>query len=606
MHLLGFSVQAQNYESPQQYSPEDYSYRVSRFTAADGLPSGRVYSIEEDSLGLLWLGTDNGLVRFDGRSFTTYKPIPGDTTSISNLAVFTVSAFSKSKLLSAGGGLSSGGLDIFDVDTERFTRVNPEFSGLRTNLVSSIERARFDPRYAWIGLLGQELNNSLMLLDIEEQRAIKPPDHLAEVFQQDDWIMSMLEDSDDFLWVARAFLKPNDGLHRISLVTDSVSAYFEGEEVRKVYQDRKGTIWVGSSLGLHRFNKEKGTFETFETDDKSPIRLILEDSRGEFWVATKNVLYTFDRQKERFERFRYQPQGPEIHDLHEDRFGTVWVGAFELLKIERYKNVFAYYENLSQHAASGFLTIFKDRNGRVWQAEEDVVIRNADTNNEEVRFEFSSAYGIYEDRQGEIWLSRTCSGELVHLSGLSLENQVIYSIDEYLNDQNLQNGCMNRVMEDREGNLWVPVYFGGIGLLDRKTKKFKFYTPESHGLGTHQVIRINEAASEPGILWVSTSAGVSRFDIQNESFTNYYSDLLARTMMTLEDTKGRFWIATAGNGLHLFDRDNGVVERTYTRRDGLSHDIVRSVYEDNQGMLWMCTGNGVTQFNPDKRVVQRV
>ena len=238
--------------------------------------------------------------------------------------------------------------------------------------------------------------------------------------------------------------------------------------------------------------------------------------------------------------FLSNQKGPEIHDIHEDRFGTLWVGGFELFKIERYINPFINHSNLSQHSSSGLLTIFKDRAGRIWQAEEDVVIRHSSSNNDEMRIELNAVYGIYEDRQGDIWLSRTCTGVLNRLSGPDLSSLETYYVDRSALEENMVFGCVNRVMEDRDGNMWVPVYLGGLSFFDRKTKTFKQYTSESHGLGSNAILRLNEAHSEQGVLWLSTEEGLSRFDIQNETFTNYHSELLTRAMMTLEDKKDAF------------------------------------------------------------------
>jgi ligand-binding sensor domain-containing protein len=156
------------------------------------------------------------------------------------------------------------------------------------------------------------------------------------------------------------------------------------------------------------------------------------------------------------------------------------------------------------------------------------------------------------------------------------------------------------------------VWGNGIDWIDRKTDTFTHYTPDSHGLGDDQVTRLYEASSEPGVLWAGTQSGLSRFDTNGrrpsrggtgptERFTNYHAENLQRTTMMHEDRQRRFWVTTSGSGLHLFNRETGLSDEIFTTDDGLAHNIVESIYEDNQGFLWLSTQNGLSKFDPERR-----
>ncbi len=216
---LVLGVNAQPQRQPQAVE----AFRVQHFTAADGLPSNEVFAIEEDSLGFLWIGTGNGLVRYDGYTFETFLPQPGDSTSIGGRHISTLYVDATGDIWAGCGYAGPDGLSHFDRTTEHFRRYrhDPENPGnsLIQNEVTSIAASPDEPGILWIGTRD---------------------------------------------WPGQA-----SGLSRLDVATGTFTHYttedgLNNNIVWELFVDRDGTLWVGTEgPGLNRFDPATNTFTSF-------------------------------------------------------------------------------------------------------------------------------------------------------------------------------------------------------------------------------------------------------------------------------------------------------------------------------------------------------
>ena len=212
-----------------------------------GLPSGRVLSIDEDSLGLLWLGTDNGLVRYNGTSFVSYKPVPGDSTSVGNLVTGSLLSFSNTQVLAGGVVGRMNGFDIFDVRTENVSRMTSKKGEQFDGGASVFHRSTSHPTSVWLGLLGENLKSRFGLFDLETRILTPTLEHIEDVLDQRDAILSVEEDTSGYMWMTYSSTDRGlPGISRFSLANDSVAHYFEGVDAGHIYKDRSDNIWVGT------------------------------------------------------------------------------------------------------------------------------------------------------------------------------------------------------------------------------------------------------------------------------------------------------------------------------------------------------------------------
>ncbi len=605
----------------------NYEYHVEILTTANDLPSNSIYAVTEDSLGFLWVGTQNGLARYDGYDFKTYYPRPGDTTSLAGRQVITVHIDAKGQLWAGGGWSDIGGVSRFDYATEKFSRYrhNPDDSNsLLSDEVASIISSRHEPEVIWIDSRHWPSGGISGLTRFDQAKGTytrySSKDGLADNFDH-----AMLIDRDGTLWTGG-----QGGLRRFNPVSNTFDVFVPyGESVQSdgantvisIHEDRAGQLWIGTNGGgLMGFEKQTRTFIKYApqpldiSDPTLTVGKIYEDRTGLLWIGTGGGLYTFDRKTEKYERFSAQPFDYLVAPtgvIYEDRSGVIWAGAglaaFNqgLLKIERRKTSFTIYKHTSDDPQSissdDISSIYLDHEGMLWIGTVDPRLGDKlnRVNRSTGAVDHYPGFTVltYQDRLGTLWVGGGCPPRLHRMQGGDPVSFTRYEHDPG-NANSIGGGCLNQILEDQAGNFWFAIWRSGLDRMDRASGTFTHFTPESNGLIDNGVLRVYEAPSQPGILWVGTEDGLSRMDTRTEQFTNYD---IGRSMMMLEDSKGRFWVATGSSGLYLFDRVAGKIVVHYTVEDGLAHNITYSVFEDEDGFLWISTENGLSRFHPEEK-----
>ena len=599
----------------------DPGYKVTHFTAAEGLPSSNVYSVAEDSLGYLWIGTLGGLTRYDGYSFEPYLPITGDSSSISTSAIFGLMSDPEGKIWIGSRYDDPRGLNRFDPVSERFTRFFQESDQEAKLTAYPLFVSNDDEDVLWVATFDQEKGkSSLHRFSPNKGEALSSYELKSIDATTVGVVLGGFQENDGMIWLGtRGWGGVSKmGLYQISPSMDSLE-YFgpekivngteSGFDVYSMVRDDGDTLWIGSSYGLFKFDLRTEAFIALYSinsdnveDPANQVTQVFKDRSGALWVGGAQGIYLFDEVNELFSLIYGGPSG-HVWDIHEDRFGTIWIATSEgLLKLSQFENPFEIFSRTSMGTfpTSSFANkrfyFYETRKGDVWRLSEQGVITINKKGGEEVtRLIESGANWFYEDQAGDIWISKCVDGLARYIDG-NPEKRIIYQHDPQ--NPNSIGTCVNPVIEDRAGNLWISLYGDGIDRFDRETGVFEHYRKATHGIGSQSVYNLIESTIEPGIIWMSTTDGIVKFDVEVSSFTNYFSENLRRTVMIYEDGEGRLWAATAGNGLQLFDRESGEVIKTYKVEDGLSHNTIWAVYGDKNGNLWMSTNNGISRFDP--------
>ncbi len=579
-------------------------YKYESWKTDQGLPQNTVNTILQTSDGYLWIGTKEGLARFDGINFVTFDR--HNTPQILNHQIRGLMEAGKGDMwISTPNGLVKYLNGAFTVFTNK--------DGLSSNNISSVYEDRTGN--IWIATVN----------GLNKFRDGKFTNYSTANGLSHNSIQTILEDREGNLWIGTA-----DGLNRIKDekitqvaelagrnintlfqaqngevcigTTDGLYKYSNGKiehftkreglsdnNIEVIAQDRMGRVWLGTPNGLNQL--EGGKFSSFTTKQGLPgnrIGVILENRAGILWVGTSNGLAQFVNGK--FQAYASEGiTNTSILSLFEDNEGSLWIGTdvngLSQLKIKKF-TTYTIRERLS---ANLIRSVFGDKKGDVWIGTKEGGL-NLLRNNQLINFPKQQSLAttdilaIADDRQGDLWLG-TPAG-LKRLQGGKITN---YSMKDGLSDDYVRS-----LFTDRAGSLWIGTR---RGLNQFKNGVFTPYTTMD-GLASDLVGAICEDYS--GNLWIGTLNGLSLF--KNEKFTNYNleSGLSNEVIISLyADAGGTLWIGTLGGGLNRFK--DGKFSH-FTTKEGFPDDAIYHILEDDRGYLWMSSNKGI--IRADKKELE--
>ena len=617
------------------------SAQVTRFehiTLEEGLSQNTAECILRDQLGFLWIGTQDGLNRYDGYTIKVFKPNPDESTSISGNYVKAIHEDDQGALWV---GTIDGGLNRLDPHSLDFThfRYKPEDpQGLSNDTVRVI--LEDSKGVLWIGTDG-----GLNRLDPKNREAgifthyrydAGVPHGLSH-----DSITAIHEDSQGRLLIGTN----GGGLNRL----DPHTGRFEHighhgddpnglshDSVTAIHEDSQGVLWIGTLGGGLNKRGINGNFERYRYDEDEPnglshdtVMVIHEDNQGILWVGTQGGgLNQLDPQSMRFLHYRYNTNNPNglnndaVIAIHEDDRGTLWIGTNGggLNQLNPKGRRFAHYLH-DDNAPLGLshnsiLAIHEDRQGVLWIGTDNGGLNRREPQSQRFthyRHKADNPHGlisdlvrvIYEDSKGALWF-----GSDKGLSRLGPEEEhrdkghfthIIYDRDD---PNGLSHDTVREIHEDAQGFLWIGTNGGGLNRFDPKTRQFTHYRHKAgdpHGLSDDTIRAIHEDSE--GIFWIGTSRGLNRFDPQSQRFKHYgrggASGLSHDLVTTIhENGKGILWIGTYGGGLNRFDPATQTFFH-FREKDGLINDAIYGILEDKTGSLWISTNGGLSRFDPN-------
>lgn len=467
---------------------------------AEGVGNGinEISCIVEYGPGILWLGTDEGLVAFniEDETFVRLNYL-GDNYSIKDIGVVTAIQEDKNDILWIGS--TRGGLIRFDRKSptvRRWNQVAPyayRLSDMRvTSIIDDGEGS------LWIGTHSGGLNRFCR----EKERFIYYINHSNDISSlNDDYIHSVYMDRSGILWIGT-----NKGLNKLNLRQEQFVHYCHNLEDRNslrnncvwsFLEDGKGNLWIGTTEGLCRLDRKTGEFQTWIHDPDDPTSLshntvlcIHEDRSGRLWMGTRRGLNLFDFDSNSFIRYSHDPNNPNslsnefILVIREDSNPTcdvLWIGTRD-----------------------GGLNKYNVESGEFTHFRHDPQIAGS------LSHDYVSA--IYRDSKGRLWVGTGNGGLNRYDTG---NKQFIHYTRE---THKLSNNRVTSVHEDRYGVLWVGTFGGGLNRFDDDSETFSYFHEED-GLANGVVYGILEDSD--GFLWMSTNNGLSKFDQRTEIFTNY-------------------------------------------------------------------------------------
>lgn len=530
-----------------------------------GLPQNAVQAICQTRDGYLWLGTQEGLVRFDGVRFAVF-----DKSNTPELTQNSISALREDREGSLWIGQRGGGLTrLRDGNFKTFTARE----GLSGDRVRSIYEDR--EGNLWIGTSG----GGLTRLKDGKFTVFTTKDGLTN-----DQIVSIYEDREGSLWIGTF----GGGLNRYREGRFTGFGTREGlshDQVSSIIEDREGDLWIGTfGGGLNRYRDGRFTaFTTRQGLSNDQVWSILEDQDGSLWIGTFEGLNRFRDGSFAALVAKQGLSNDAVLSIYQDRERSLWIGTsgggLNRLRDGKFTS-FTTREGLSNDVA---LSIYEDRNGSVWIGTDGGGLSRF----RDGRFtSFTTKDGlsndhvvsIHEDREGSLWIGTVGGGV----------NRLRHGrITAFTTKQGLSDDIVYAIYEDHAGNLWMGTDGGGLNRF--RDGKFTAFTTKN-GLSHDRVVSIQEDRDEN--LWIGTSGGgLNRFrDGEFTAFTTKEGLSDDRITSVYEDAQGTLWIGTSGGGLNRF-KDGSFT--AFTTKVGLYDDRVFAILEDGQGNLWMSCNRGI-------------
>jgi ligand-binding sensor domain-containing protein len=544
-------------------------YLRDQWGAEVGFPGGTVYAIAQTPDGYLWIGTENGLVRFDGVNFVLFKHANAANSPAG--PVLGLAVDSEGNLW-----IRQQGPKLLRYRDGIFRDVLPGL-GQREASVTAMSR----------GENGQILFTTLVNGTFRYHAGTFVP--LASVAELPKLIISVAETADGTIWLG----SKDSGLFYLS--AGRVYGMTNGLTDRKVnaiLPAANHELWIGTDDGVMRWNGSE-----FSRPDASPpldhvqVLVMVRDHESNIWVGTSAGLSRVNaRGVSSLEQSDRRPTGP-VTALFEDREGNLWVGTTQ--GIERLRNsMFTTYFGAGALPSQNNGPIFADSDNRTWFAPLDGGLYWL----KEGHFGRVTNAGLGQDvvysisgGKRELWIGRQ-KGGLTHLRyGYEASS---FTAETYTQADGLAQNSVYAVHQNRDGTVWAGTLSAGVS--NFRNGKFSTYTT-ADGLASNTIASITEASD--GTMWFGTPSGLNAFSKGRwRTYTGEDGLPPGSVNCLLQDSAGVLWIGTE-NGLAFITSDSIQIPREVP--ESLREQIF-GIEEDKTGSLWIATSNRVLRVDREK------
>ena len=542
------------------------SFNFKNITIEDGLSQSTVETIYQDSKGYIWIGTNDGLDRYNGYEFKHYKYDKYDKNSIANNYIVDIIEDKNGYIwVSTIGGLS---------------RINPDKDEIK-NYYSKEDSGNLSNSNLWQLLCTKD--NRLIASTIDGLNVYdKNKDKFTRILYKEgelpsQYIYSLEEDINGHIWVGT-----DNGLVELDKDLNIVKSYHDtigDSDVYNVYDDSKGNIWVCTlDNGLFKINLDDKSVENYKNNNSkrsipsNNVRDIISDSEGKLWIATDKGLCTFDYEREEFITYNkklYQSNSlidDEIFCLLKDSSGLIWIGT---------------YSGISRFNPNSNFTHFK-----LDPYEDNSISGNV-------------IHGIYEDDDKTLWIGTNKSGVNI-INGESIK---------HLNKEN--SNIVSDLIEDITG-FKNYIFIGtneGLSVLVKNDKTAKNYTITNYttkdGLPSNKIRSL--FIDSKGYLWIGTNKGLAILDTNNNKIIDItyildemgVSDKFIRAVY--EDSKGNYYIGCFLEGGLIKINPNNKEYKIYKNIENddssISNNSIRYINEDLYGNILVGTSHGINILN---------
>jgi len=555
----------------------------------------------------MWLGTKDGLNRYDGLSFRKFKHDAANPRSIGN-------SFITSLYEDFNGNIWVGtdaGVYIYYPEKEAFEEFDCQ-SLEKTRIERSVSMIAGDKQgRVWIAVEAQ----GMFCYDARQKLLRNYP--LSEISSN---IKCFTFDSGGTLWLGFY----GDGLYYSKDNLATVHPYgspedgkreFEGGVITKIVQGNYNCLYIGSvKEGVSELNLTSGQVRNLLAIDESGESIFCRDllpySDNELWIGTESGIYIYNLRTAQFIHLRaslydsYSLSDNAIYALYKDREEGLWIGSY-FGGVDYYPRQYTYFakyypKNIANSLHGKRVREFcRADDGTLWIGTEDGGLNHFNPKTKEFHFfepsaGFTNIHGLCMDGS-HLWVGTFSKGLRVidTRTGVVLRTYTEGHAPHSLNDNSIFSICRTSAGE---------IYLGTLfGLLRYNRTQDNFdCIPELNGKFVYDI-----KEDSYGNLWLATYAnGAYCYDVSARRWKNYVFDAedekslpYDKVLSVFEDSYRQIWLTTQGGGFCLFHPDTETFTR-YGLKDGLPNDVVYQIVEDDDRFLWLTTNNGLVRFDP--------
>ena len=537
----------------------------------EGLSHPTVNCIFQDKTGFLWLGTINGLNRYDGYNYKVFQSDGDINSGLSNNYINSIGQDGDENLWVG----TKYGLNLLMKNGNYFKTYLPDENNPNALINPNIEVVYRDSKdRMWVGSWG-----GLSLYRKSTGDFINfSHDPLDESSISGNVVTTIMEDSRGRLWIGTAF----SGLNLMDLSTNRFTRFqkeakksncISGNSISAIYEDEQGQIWVGAQRGgLNRFNEASQTFKWYLNEEKrtsiasNTVYSIIEDENGELMVGGMNGgISVYNSEEDNFHRFdtygNYNPFGSKA-------------------------SVFSHYK-----LRSGEIVIATSNGGVKIQDNYPTAItwhQHVEGNDHTLRM--NNVLALAEDAYGNFWVG-TSGGGL---------NYLTVKTGKFKWFPHFKDKTVNSLCFDKPGHLWIGTLEHGLAKYDIIKNAFTYFPhhpDEPESLNTNHVTRL---IKDDNGLWTGTDRGISLFNPEKQRFQHFHHSTdknekleIGKVNSLLIDHARTVWMASE-SGLHYYDKKDGIFRlyRFQGFAKGKNRDWVSYLYEDSHECIWMSTLDG--------------
>lgn len=611
-----------------------------------GISQSTIEDIFQDSEGYIWLGTNDGLNRYNGYEFKNYN-YEEYQNSIShngitditedkygNIWVNTVSGVNKinkktekiSNYTEINGKIKEDstteiivtkdnnilvgtyeGLNIYNAKEDRFDIILEQKDGILSSCIYSIDEDINGN--IWIGT---ELGLNKLSKDFKVLETYPSESEIYNIF---------CDDENGFVWAG----SDSSGLLKIDKNTKEVTQYINdiedensipANQVGVIIRDSKGNLWVGTTNGLARYNEKNDSFDVYKNKvyDKNSlvyndVRSIIEDREGVLWVGTYSGISIFDTESS----IKYYNAGLDdgyllsenmVHGIYEDDEGYLWVGSrtkgVNIIDRENNtsKSINMENNNVIQSNSINDITGYKDF---IFVATDAGVLKINKKENTIQNYNLEDGLigenvkDIFVCDKNYLWIGSTNG-----LNLLDIENDKIIDMTDYVDE----GSYVRYVYQGQDGSYYIGfLRDGGLGIIEPNSKETKYYKNipnDKTSISSNRIRYINEDSK--GNIWIGTSYGLNKYDPKTKVFKRYTTiDGIANNTIygVLVDDNDNIWVST-NKGISQIDTKNNTVNNLSVT-DGLQGNEFNgnAAFKSKSGELFFGGINGLNAFYPE-------